>query len=278
MVRNCVDSDFGTMASSETISVKCVATSAMGGVGDRARNLRNPASNPTPSAVAVPLPNSSTTHSDLPVQPLHICATLAQSAAKEPPAREPTESADEPTRVNTRSTRGTNADVAGTKEPTCARKTHAAIDLRYTLFPDWFGPVTTAMRPPDDAPVDNASVRSPSFEPFEPPLHPPHRKSFGTIAPASGARVASCSGCLAPTTFISVPSCKIGRRMFPDAAKTASDAVASISATHDATSLSNLELLSTLLRRSRKMEASRSCTSDRTSPTASLSSRVAAVK
>ena len=160
--------------------MKCVATSAIGGVGERARYLRNPASNPTPSAVAVPLPNSSTTHRDRPVHPLHICATRVQSAAKVPPA----ESRDAPTRVNTRSTRGTNAVSAGTKEPTCARKTHAAIDLRYTLFPDWFGPVTTAMRP---VPV-NAPVPPPLFEPTEPFVvpHPPHRKSFPDDRPGFG--------------------------------------------------------------------------------------------
>ena len=38
------------------------------------------------------------------------------------------------TRVNTRSNRGISAVSAGTNEPTCAKKTHAAMDLRYT---DW---------------------------------------------------------------------------------------------------------------------------------------------
>ena len=173
IVRNCIGLIVvGTIDSSRTNSVKCVATSAIGGVGERARNLRNPVSNPTPSAVAVPLPNSSTTHSDRPVHPLHICDTGAQSAAKDLPPPPPPPSRDAPTRVNTRSTRGMNADVAGTKEPTCARKTHAAIDLRYTLFPDWFGPVTTAMRPldelapgaspPGDSPTDTVrTVRPP---------------------------------------------------------------------------------------------------------------------
>jgi hypothetical protein len=50
-------------------------------------------------------------------------------------------------RVKMRSVMPTVAASAGTKLPTCARKTMSATCLRYTLLPEKLGPVTTFTRP-----------------------------------------------------------------------------------------------------------------------------------
>ena len=125
---------------------------------------------------------------------------------------------------------------------------------RVRTFPDWFGPVTTATRPSTS----------------------PHSKSLGMTA---SLLLTSASGCLctqnifrhsncenyenkekptAPVIRIAAPSVSRGRRMRCDVAALARDIVASISEIQKDASRSNRELVSTLLRKSRKMEASRS--------------------
>eukprot|EP00982_Pelagococcus_subviridis_P017502 31544-Pelagococcus_subviridis.AAC.6 len=137
----------GTNASSVT-SLKCVAAKTIGGSGISDTALKNPPSNPTPSAVFVPFPNSSTMHSDRGVALLIISEIWLRSRANEDcPTRCAIESCDI-TRVKMRSTTPTTADSAGTNDPTCARNAMIAIDLMYTDFPLIVGPVTTVTRPP----------------------------------------------------------------------------------------------------------------------------------
>ena len=100
-----------------------------------------------PSKVAVPRPISSRmTRERGPAQfKIAAVSTISTMKVERPRAR----SSEAPTRENSRSTTPIRARSAGTYDPACASSTISAFWRKNVDLPAIFGPVTTAIRPPE---------------------------------------------------------------------------------------------------------------------------------